>query len=128
MLLQISKEGGALNWHFDRAKFTTTILLQAPDVGGELEYRKDLRTADEPNYDGIVSVLNGENCEVKRDKLSPGALNMFCGVNTLHRVVPIVGDRTRVVSIFSFFDRPDVVFSPKDQIRFYGRTTKKSHE
>ena len=56
------------------------------------------------------------------------ALRKVCGVNTLHRVVPIVGDRSRVVSIFSFFDRPDVVFSPKDQVRFYGRATKQSHE
>ena len=126
--VQISKEGGALNWHFDRSEFTTTILLQAPDVGGELEYRKDLRTSDDPNYDGIVSVLNGEDSEVKRDKLSPGALNVFCGVNTLHRVMPIIGDRSRIVSIFSFFDRPDVVFTPKDQVRFYGRASNQSHE
>ena len=119
--VQISKEGGALNWHFDRSEFTTTILLQAPDVGGELEYRKDLRSVDKPNYDGIVSVLKGEDSEIKRNKLSPGALNVFCGVNTLHRVMPIVGERRRIVSIFSFFDRPGVIFSRKDRVRFYGR-------
>ena len=38
--VRIIKEGGSLNWHFDRLEFTTTILLQAPDVGDELEYVK----------------------------------------------------------------------------------------
>jgi hypothetical protein len=37
--VQASRDGEALNWHFDRSEFTTTILLQAPDQGGELEYR-----------------------------------------------------------------------------------------
>ena len=69
-----------------------------------------------------MSILKGEDSEIKRNKLSPGALNVFCGVNTLHRVMPIIGERPRIVSIFSFFGRPGVVFSPKDQIRFYGRT------
>ena len=28
-------DGEALNWHFDRSEFTTTLLLQAPKAGGE---------------------------------------------------------------------------------------------
>ena len=37
------REGQALNWHFDRAEFTTTVLLQAPESGGVFEYARDLR-------------------------------------------------------------------------------------
>ena len=55
--IQASRAGEALNWHFDRSEFTTTILLQAPDQGGELEYRKDLRSANDPNFDGVAAVL-----------------------------------------------------------------------
>ena len=28
--------GDALNWHFDRSEFTTTLLLQAPEAGGRI--------------------------------------------------------------------------------------------
>ena len=38
------REGEALNWHFDRSEFTTTLLLQEPSGGGEFQYRTDLRT------------------------------------------------------------------------------------
>lgn len=121
--VQASRDGEALNWHFDRSEFTTTILLQAPEQGGELEYRRDLRSADEPNFDGVAAVLRGEDPQVARVPLKPGALNVFRGVNTLHRVVPVKGKTDRVVAIFSFYERPGVVMSAKDQIGFYGRSS-----
>lgn len=119
--VQASREGEALNWHFDRSEFTTTILLQAPLEGGELEYRKDLRSAVEPNFDGVAAVLRGEDPLVSKAALKPGALNVFRGVNTLHRVVPVKGPVERLVAIFAFFDRPGVVMTAKEQIGFYGR-------
>lgn len=120
--IQASREGEALNWHFDRSEFTTTILLQAPDEGGELEYRKDLRSAEAPNFDGVSAVLHGTDPEVKKIRLNEGALNVFRGVNTLHRVVRVKGPVERMVAIFAFFDRPGVVMTAKDQIGFYGRS------
>ena len=33
------REGEALNWHFDRSEFTTTLLLQAPEAGGDSRAR-----------------------------------------------------------------------------------------
>ncbi|MDB5984423.1 MAG: 2OG-Fe(II) oxygenase, partial [Pseudomonas sp.] len=41
------RENQALNWHFDRAEFTTTLLLQAPEGGGEFQYRSDLRSDED---------------------------------------------------------------------------------
>ena len=120
--VQASRAGEALNWHFDRSEFTTTILLQAPEEGGELEFRSNLRSADEPNYDGVVAVLRGEDPEVKKVRLVPGALNVFRGVNTLHRVVQVKGPTERIVAIFAFFDRPGVIMSAKEQTGFYGRS------
>lgn len=120
--IQTSRDGEALNWHFDRSEFTTTILLQAPDEGGELEYRKDLRSAESPNYDGVAAVLRGEDPDVRKVSLKEGALNVFRGVNTLHRVVRVKGPTERMVAIFSFFDRPGVAMTPKEQSGFYGRS------
>lgn len=120
--VQASRAGEALNWHFDRSEFTTTILLQAPQAGGELEYRTNLRSADDPNYDGVAALLRGEDPSVKQVRLLPGALNVFRGVNTLHRVVPIQGPRERIVAIFAFFDRPGVTMTASEQAGFYGRS------
>lgn len=120
--IQASRDGEALNWHFDRSEFTTTILLQAPEEGGELEYRKDLRSAENPNFDGVAAVLRGEDPEVRKIGLNVGALNVFRGVDTLHRVVRVKGPTERLVAIFAFFDRPGVAMTPKEQIGFYGRS------
>ncbi len=121
--VQSSREGEALNWHFDQSEFTTTILLQASEAGGELEFRKDLRTPDDPNYAGVASVLRGDDAGVRRLPLKPGALNVFRGIDTLHRVMPVRGPTERMVAIFSFYDRPGVTMTAKDQMGFYGTTT-----
>ncbi len=120
--VQETRDGEGLNWHFDRSEFTTTILLQGAEIGGELEYRSDLRAADDPNFDGVAALLRGEDPEVRQIALTPGALNVFRGVNTLHRVVPVQGPTSRIVAIFAFFDRAGVVMTPKDQLGFYGRS------
>jgi hypothetical protein len=120
--VQASRRGEALNWHFDRSEFTTTILLQESQAGGELEYRTNLRSADAPNYDGVAALLRGEDPMVKQVRLLPGALNVFRGVNTLHRVVPVQGSRERIVAIFAFFDRPGVAMTAAEQAGFYGRS------
>ncbi len=116
------RDGEALNWHFDRSEFTTTLLLQAPDEGGDFVYRTDLRNDSDSNYDGVARLLRGEDPEVKSLKLSAGTLNVFRGKNTAHKVSTVRGSRERIIAVFSYFDRPGVVFSREDQIGFYGRT------
>ncbi|MEO1611430.1 MAG: 2OG-Fe(II) oxygenase [Pseudomonadota bacterium] len=116
------RAGEALNWHFDRSEFTTTLLLEAPEVGGAFEYRTDLRTDDDPNYDGVARLLRGEDPKVKRISLSPGALNVFRGKNTPHRVTPPEGARNRTIAVLSFYETPGVAFSAVERQGFYGRS------
>lgn len=115
------REGEALNWHFDRSEFTTTLLLEAPEAGGEFEYRTDLRSDGDPNFDGVARLLTGEDPNVRRLALAPGTLNVFRGKNTAHRVTPVAGSRPRIVAVFSFYERPGVTFSAEERIGFYGR-------
>jgi hypothetical protein len=115
------RAGEALNWHFDRSEFTTTLLLQPADAGGEFQYRSDLRTDSDPNYDGVARLLSGQDNEVKALRLGAGALNVFKGKNTAHRVTPARGARERIVAVFSYYERPGVMFSKEEQIGFYGR-------
>ena len=115
------REGEQLNWHFDRSEFTTTILLQAPEMGGDFVYRSGLRNDTDPNYEGVARLLEGKDDQVKTLQLSAGTLNVFRGKNTAHKVSTVKGNRERIIAVFSYFDRPGVVFSKEEQIGFYGR-------
>ena len=114
-------ESEALNWHFDRSEFTTTLLLQEPSGGGVFEYRSELRTDADPNYDGVARVLENRDPDVKSLTFPAGTLNVFKGKNTLHRVTPCKGPRDRYITVFSYYERPGVMFSKEEQIGFYGR-------
>lgn len=113
-------EGEALNWHFDRSEFTITLLLQAPEAGGRFEYARDLRSDDDPNYDGVARLLDGREPAAAMD-LEPGTLNIFRGRNTAHRVTPVHGPVPRMIAVFSYYGRSGVTFTPEDRCRFYGR-------
>jgi hypothetical protein len=115
------RAGEALNWHFDRSEFTTTLLLQAPEGGGDFEYRTDLRSDDNPNYDGVAKLLEGRDPEAKILRLKPGTLNVFRGKNTAHRVTTVQGARERMIAVFSYYEKPGVMFSPEERVGFYGR-------
>jgi hypothetical protein len=115
------RAGEGLNWHFDRSEFTTTLLLQAPRAGGSFEYRSDLRTADDPNYDGVARLLAGQDPQMRAITLQEGTLNVFRGRNTAHRVTPVQGDRDRIIAVFSFYESPGVRMTPEEQRGFYGR-------
>ncbi len=117
------REGEALNWHFDRSEFTTTILLEAPEAGGAFEYRPALRTAEDANYNGVAKLLRGEDRKVRSVSLKAGALNVFRGRNTAHRVTPPIGARPRTIAVLSYYETPGVAFSKEERIGFYGRST-----
>ena len=115
------RSGDALDWHFDRAEFTTTCLLQAPLAGGEFQYRSGIRSDADPNYEGVGRLLAGGDDEVRTLPLAPGTLNVFKGRNTAHRVTPTEGHRARIIAVFSYYETPDVSFSDAERLGFYGR-------
>jgi hypothetical protein len=113
--------GEALNWHFDRSEFTTTLLLQSPEQGGEFQYRSGLRSDEDANYDGVAEFLNHGQASASSLRLNAGTLNVFRGKNTAHRVTPIEGERRRIIAVFSYYEKAGVQFSEEEQIGFYGR-------
>ena len=114
-------DGEALGWHFDRAGFTTTLLLQRPMVGGQFTYRKDLRTDADPNHDGVARLLAGDDPEVRVVDPAPGTLTVFGGQHTPHCISPVEGDQLRVIVVLAFAGGADVSFSDEDRRGFYGR-------
>ena len=115
------RDGEALNWHFDRSEFTTTLLLQQPTDGGMFEFRRDLRSDAEANHDAVGRLVAGLDDKVRRHRTEPGALTVFAGHHTAHRVTPTRGERDRVVAVFSYYERPGVVFTSAERMGFYGR-------
>ena len=117
------RPGEALNWHFDRARYTTTLLIQAAQEGGEFQYCSELRADGQPNYDEVGRVLSGQTDRIRVNPLTAGTLNVFAGKNSLHRVSTVEGQNSRLVAVFSYYERPGVLFSEKERLGFYGRTT-----
>lgn len=114
------RAGEALNWHFDRSVFTTTLLLQEPTQGGVFEYARNLRSDTDPNHAGIAQLLRGDMTPTRLPQ-SAGTLNVFLGVNTAHRVSTVQGDRSRIVAVLSHYDTPGRCFSNSERMGFYGR-------
>ena len=69
----------------------------------------------------MAKLLRGEDSAVQSLTIAPGTLNLFRGKNTAHRVTPIEGPRERLVAVFSYYERPGVVFSEQERVGFYGR-------
>ena len=79
------------------------------------------RLTPEQNYDHVANVLRGE-CDdtvvsVGRD---PGALCLFKGCNSLHRVTPVRGDTLRIMGVFVYEFCSGLVGDAKVNATIYG--------
>ncbi len=120
--LHYAGEGQELGWHFDNSSFAITLMIQVPKGGGEFEYVKDVRDADagEMNFDRAAKVLDGEIASEKL-AMDPGALVLFRGRNSMHRVTPSIGDRTRMLVVLAYNTQPGISLSESARMTFYGR-------
>lgn len=120
--LHYADEGQELGWHFDNSSFAITLMIQNPKDGGEFEYVKDVRDADsgEMNYEYSGKVLGGE-IPTKVLSMDAGALVLFRGRNSLHRVTRSVGDRTRMLVVLAYNTQPGISLSESARMTFYGR-------
>lgn len=120
--LHYASDGQELGWHYDNSSFAITLLIQEPKHGGEFDYVKDVRDADngEMNYEESGKVLNGE-IQAERLTMDPGALVLFRGRNSMHRVTPTQGDRTRMLVVLAYNSKPGISLSESAQMTFYGR-------
>lgn len=117
-----ASEGQELGWHFDNSSFAITLLLQAPEAGGSFEYIKDFRDSEagEMNFEGVESLLDG----IKKPeflKVEPGTLVLFRGKNSIHRVTPTRGNKTRMLVVLAYNTKPGVSLSKSAQMTFFGR-------
>jgi hypothetical protein len=120
--LHYAGQGQALGWHYDNSSFAITLMVQSPKSGGIFEYVKDVRDADkgDMNYDLSAKILAGE---IQSNTLSmeAGALVLFRGRNSMHRVTPVEGDRTRMLVVLAYNTEPDISLSESARMTFFGR-------
>lgn len=122
--VHFASEGRELGWHFDNSSFAVTMLLQAPEGGGQFEYVPNVRDADSGDmaFDRVAAVLDG-NEPVKTLDFDPGDLVLFRGRDAMHRVTPTAGDTTRMLVVFAYNDQPGISLSKSSLMTFYGRTS-----
>ena len=120
--LHYASEGQELGWHFDNSSFAITLMIQCPESGGVFEYVKDVRDADngEMNYPMSAKILDGK---VSAETLSmeAGALVLFRGRNSIHRVTPVAGELTRMLVVLAYNTEPGISLSESARMTFYGR-------
>ena len=101
--LHFHEKGQELGWHFDNSSFAITLMVQAPVAGGQFEYVTAVRDADsgEMGYNEVADILDGKT-PVQTMEADAGTLVLFRGRNSIHRVAPNAGDRTRMLAVLAY--------------------------
>jgi hypothetical protein len=120
--LHYADEGQELGWHFDNSSFAITLMIQKPEDGGVFEYVKDVRDADkgDMNYSRSKDVLD-DKVPIKTLAMDAGALVLFRGRNSMHRVTPVKGSCTRMLVVLAYNTEPGISLSESARMTFYGR-------
>ena len=50
-----------------------------------------------------------------------GTLALFRGLNSLHRVTPTIGNKTRILVVLAYNNKADVSLSESARMTFFGR-------
>ena len=116
-------DGGEHGWHFDESEFSITLMVQAPESGGAFEYVPRIRgRADEKSV--VAAVLDRDRRHVRELPFTAGALLIFGGRETLHRVTRVSGTMPRLVPVLAYAERPGLENSDDVRVLFWGRTGK----
>lgn len=114
-------EGQELGWHFDNSPFAVTLLLRDATRGGAFEYAPNIRTGTPEDDAAISRILDGDPSAVRELKQGRGALVLFRGARSLHRVTPCAGPVARTIAILSYAPEPGRSLKEHTRLLFYGR-------
>jgi hypothetical protein len=98
--------------------------VQAPEAGGQFEYVTAVRDADsgEMGFGDVADILDGKT-PVQSLEAQAGTLVFFRGRNSIHRVAPNAGRRTRMLAVLAYNAEPGISLSESARQTFYGRLT-----
>jgi hypothetical protein len=96
-------------------------MIQPADQGGGFEMSPHTRTDEDQNYDYVGQVLSGQRDDtVLSIGREPGALCIFKGCNSLHRVTPVHGDTLRIMGVFVYEFSPGLMGDAEVNATIYG--------
>jgi len=107
---KIAGHGDTDGWHYDSNDVVFSILLQAPEAGGVFEYAPYIRSETDENYAAVARLLADPDARALRPQMAPGNLTVFKGDLSMHRVTPVIGQRRRIVALFSYDRKPGTTF------------------
>ena len=113
-------EGSWNPWHYDHNECTVTLLLQAPEAGGEFRYGPDTRWPGGEDLDAVRRLFDEEPGAARVLARENGTLTMFRGLFSMHGVAPVRGKRDRITAILTYDERPDCVDTDETNIGIYG--------
>lgn len=116
----VYRDGAATGWHFDGAKFVVTLMLRPAEAGGVFEYVPFVRGEDEASFARIGRIIDGTASDVRVLRQPAGALVIFRGSRTLHRVTAVAGT-PRLVTVFSYSPDPSFELDAHTRQTFYGK-------
>ncbi|MDX1514093.1 MAG: hypothetical protein R3174_10165 [Gammaproteobacteria bacterium] len=120
--INIFRDGDRQGWHFSDSEYTTTLMLQSAEAGGEFEYVPGTGSANnEADYAVISRILRDEHNEVRRVPFAPGDLLVFAGSAAIHRVTEVRGSTPRMVAVLCFSTRTNAVHSDEVRRLYWGR-------
>ena len=103
---KIAGEGDTDGWHYDSNDVVFSLLLQAPESGGQFEYSPPIRSESDENYDAVAELFADPERHALRPTMAEGDFNVFRGDLSMHRVTAVEGQRDRVVALFCYDRNP----------------------
>ncbi len=107
---KIAGRGDTDGWHYDSNDVVFSLLLQAPEAGGQFEYAPFIRSETEENYAEVTSLYQNPGRCALRPSMAPGDLTVFKGDLSMHRVTPVEGGKKRIVALFCYDRQPGTTF------------------
>ena len=113
LMVGVIHEGEQLPWHFDTNDGVVSLLLQAPEKGGQFEYAPFIRSEDDENYAEVAELFAGTSSRAIQPRAQPGSFVLFRGRRSCHRVTRVVkAVAPRLNLLLSYDEQPGMVFSP----------------
>ena len=103
---KIAREGDTDGWHYDTNDVVFSLLLQAPEAGGQFEYAPNIRGENDENYAAVAELFAEPERHALRPTMNEGDFNVFQGDLSMHRVTPVEGRRNRIVALFCYDRNP----------------------
>jgi len=121
LTLTYLSDGDEHGWHFDRNDFVVSLLLQGAEEGGVFEFAPFVRSEEDPNFDAVAKIMDGETARLQRIRATPGTLAIFAGKRSLHHVSPVSGATRRIMALLSYDRVPNLVHEDAVHMRTFGR-------